>query len=441
MSPSPSPSSPSARSRSFEHRKAQCLAKRDRSSAGRVDARCEALCDLVNAKFPFYCTTSSCSGRSYLYRGLGAKGGGAIASFVRYRVSHDRIEDPSEHFDLSSVPAAAATVADDHDDEDGGDDRQDDDEDGPSDSLVPSHEEEDATVVDAPVAPRGDGGARDVVFDKQRHDRREERRDDGAPSYQPLWLRYEPFILHVACRSLPAAWHLMRVARPSFKNVGLTAWSNHRAGANASSQSGGRYVVAIWGDEGLDMPLESPDGRVDLTRALGREYLASLVNDRHERNWDKMRRFERALRDLAVDDVVEEDQSMGRDVDDGADNGDPSPDARATAGAPRSFDVIGDVAVLNAVGAAAAADPAALAEIGGAILRKNRALSIAVLRSSSLVGAERAPGDRGLTLLAGPRRDPLITTYVRAFACLAGEMSFLPPNFVLLIENCWRWIS
>jgi tRNA(Phe) wybutosine-synthesizing methylase Tyw3 len=32
-----------------------------------------------------------------------------------------------------------------------------------------------------------------------------------------LFLRFEPFILHVACRSLEAAAALMNAARPSFK--------------------------------------------------------------------------------------------------------------------------------------------------------------------------------------------------------------------------------
>ena len=95
--------------------------------------------------------------------------------------------------------------------------------------------------------------------------------DDNAP----IWLRYEPFILHVMCRSLKAASVLMALAQPSFKNVGLTSWNvgsgsteseelnnNTAASSSASSKNqqckggGPRYLVAIWGDEGLlDMPL------------------------------------------------------------------------------------------------------------------------------------------------------------------------------------------
>jgi tRNA(Phe) wybutosine-synthesizing methylase Tyw3 len=397
----------SASSKSFENRKVQCLAKRDKSSAGRIDARCESLCDLVNAKFPFYYTTSSCSGRSYLYRGFGAKAGEALHSFVRYRVSHDRIDFPSEYFDLSTVPAAGHNGS-------GVDYYHPVD---PTTSSVNAHaptNDDGCGIVGAALVAANDDTEQEAdaseVGTREMGGQEVEEPETRRP-FQPLWLRYEPFILHVACRSLSAAWHLMRVARPSFKNVGLTAWNSHpENGGNATSSNNrssqnGRYVVAIWGDEGLDMPLESPDGRVDLTQVLGHEYLASLVNDRHERNWGKMERFEQGLRELSVHEATVGDVSP----EDDAESDIPSQTVGATA-APRSFDVIGDVAVLNTV---TTTDPAELAEAGAAILRKNRALRVAVLRNSSLIGAERAPGDRGLTLLAGARRDPLITTYVR----------------------------
>ena len=97
----------------------------------------------------------------------------------------------------------------------------------------------------------------------------------------PIWLRYEPFILHVMCRSLSAASALMAAARPAFKNVGLTSWSDTK------------FVVAIWGDEGVDMPLTPPGsaegGNVFLFS--GQEaWLMELVNERHRRNWQKIER-------------------------------------------------------------------------------------------------------------------------------------------------------
>jgi tRNA G37 N-methylase Trm5 len=205
---------------------------------------------------------------------------------------------------------------------------------------------------------------------------------------------------------------LAQAARAGFKNVGVTAW-NHEEGEDQPTSSRrsrrrratnagrcSRYIVAVWGDEGLDMPLQSPDGSVNLTNLLGREYLASLVNERHERNWDKIRRFEQALRQLSVHDVMAADSDdLNFDEEDETD----------VVPVPKSFDVIGDVAIVNAT---LSADPEERARIGDAILRTNRAIKIVAVRTSNLVGVERAPGEQGLDVLAGPDRDPLITTYV-----------------------------
>ena len=41
----------------------------------------------------------------------------------------------------------------------------------------------------------------------------------------------------------------MAAVRMALKNIGLTTWKDSRY-----------YLVAIWGDEGLDMPLSSLNG-------------------------------------------------------------------------------------------------------------------------------------------------------------------------------------
>jgi Methyltransferase TYW3/Met-10+ like-protein len=238
-----------------------------------------------------------------------------------------------------------------------------------------------------------------------RHSPREATSPTSPPP--PVWLRFEPFILHVACRSLSAAWHLAQAARAGFKNVGVTAWNNRDGAAPRNQGSSSKYIVAVWGDEGLDMPLQSPDGAINLTDLLGREYLASLVNERHERNWDKIRRFEKALQQLSVHDVT------AADADD-LNGGDEVEAETDSVSVPKSFDVIGDVAIVNAM---PSADPEERASIGNAILKKNRAIKIVALRTSNLLGVERAPGDQGLVILAGPDRDPLITTYVLPEHC------------------------
>ena len=56
----------------FEMAKTQCLGKRDKSFAGRIDPRAVEICALINERPDWY-TTSSCSGRCFLYRGRGTK--------------------------------------------------------------------------------------------------------------------------------------------------------------------------------------------------------------------------------------------------------------------------------------------------------------------------------------------------------------------------------
>lgn len=66
------------------------------------------------------------------------------------------------------------------------------------------------------------------------------------PAEQPAplicWLRYEPFILHLACRDLDAAGVFLARARKAFPNSSLLTWT------------GKRIVVQVCGEENLDMP-------------------------------------------------------------------------------------------------------------------------------------------------------------------------------------------
>ena len=117
----------------FQTRKLNCLSKRDKSSAGRIDPRAVDICDALNKREEYY-TTSSCAGRCFLYCGDGIKSwhnngsgdaggvvGDAVAPsmvdevvatiptgegettklgfFQRYRVNHDLIREPTRYFD------------------------------------------------------------------------------------------------------------------------------------------------------------------------------------------------------------------------------------------------------------------------------------------------------------------------------------------------------
>jgi tRNA (guanine37-N1)-methyltransferase len=325
------------RKNDFENAKAQCLGKRDKSFAGRIDPHAVEICGILNEREDGF-TTSSCAGRCFLYRGSGIK---STQNFTRFRISHEKIEDPVRFFDLTTIDA----------DPSGGGD------------------------------PIRTIGQYDHYNNNNADDDKEKTPKEGSepPADQAIWMRFEPFILHVACRSLSAASALMAAARPAFKNVGLTTWKENR------------YLVAIWGDEGLDMPLSLPCGTPLFEK--NSSWLAELVNERHERNWNKIARFCTSAREMTPpsDDLIAEGEEM-------IPNG-------TTQAVPKSFDVIGDVAYLHSM------PEGDSMEVGNAIMTKNKSIKLVVARSQNLDGTERAPGENGLTIIAGAHRAPLITTH------------------------------
>ena len=173
------------RHNNFENSKNQCLGKRDKSSAGRIDPHAVDICSVINARSAYY-TTSSCAGRCFFYQGKGIK---ASESFQRFRVNHDPIGDPARYFNLQTLST----------DPTGG---------GDPERSVGQFEYKEATVR----AETNDD-------DHHHHQQQQQQQQDEEPSTEgdSIWLRFEPFILHVACRTLGAAAALMAAARPSFK--------------------------------------------------------------------------------------------------------------------------------------------------------------------------------------------------------------------------------
>jgi len=434
----------------FQTRKLNCLSKRDKSSAGRIDPRAVDICAALNEREEYY-TTSSCAGRCFLYCGDGIKSwhsagdnnnGGSISRvveddedneeevavnsnsddasgklgfFQRFRVNHDLVHQPQRYFDLTTLVGG-----------------------------------QDPTGGGDPIPTIGQ-------FDQGNNAGFKSKLDETSKSASfvptsPIWLRFEPFILHVMCRSLKAASTLMALARPAFKNVGLTSWNNgggdegdHVEGDGSSKNQqckggGPRFLVAIWGDEGLDMPLSLPsspgqglfyypyngDGEGTAKNA---EWLAQLVNERHARNWKKIDRFVEAMKGLeerVVDvqhnnnvdgaihgnDRVElADEDCYNGDHDKIDNGaGASQSKRASSGLPipRSYDVVGDVAILNSL---PEGDKDTQRKVGEWIMSRNKAMKICVARTNALSTAHRSPGASGLVQLAGPPRNPVITSH------------------------------
>jgi len=363
----------------FQVAKYQCLGKRDKSSAGRIDPHAIDICATINA-LPQYYTTSSCAGRCFIYQGPGVK---ATTRFVRYRVCHELVTTPQTYFDLTTLDSDPTGEC--------GDPIRTVGRTEGRITMSPDEEHE------AKVAESSDT----IIND--------EPDDNGHNDQGVYWLRFEPFILHVACRSLTAANHLMQAARPAFKNVGLTTWKDKppKQPKNQQRQGHAKYLVAIWGDEGLEMPLVTPSRDVNFTTAAdhaatadNRQWLADLVNERHERNWAKIERFVQSVRERihSNDDLDTENDNS---------DGETSP---ASPKAPRSYDVVGDVALLHSI---PTEDLEERRAIGQAIMNKNKAIKIVVRRPNNLAGPERA--SRELIVLAGaPHRCnnyPLMTSH------------------------------
>ena len=335
-----------------------------------------------------------CSGRCFLYTGDGLKSWHNAANagsvngtespvniesnkmgfFKRFRVSHGKITTPSRYFNLQTLQIDAT---------------------GGCGDPIPSVGQFENFGNNATFAAK---------IDSQMGDD-----EEGFSEIQtPIWLRYEPFILHVMCRSLKAASVLMALARPAFKNVGLTSWnSNNRNDEyydaayasiinpvdndmNKQCKGGpSKYLVAIWGDEGLDMPLSLPSSpqcglfyNPDDKNDANAEWLAQLVNERHVRNWSKIERFVEAMKGLDENEEVDIDVSqMNLEEQDNLDyegSGSTAMTSRLDSRLPipRSFDVIGDVAVLNSL---PEGDADTMKEVGEWILKRNKAIKVCLI--------------------------------------------------------------
>mmetsp|Transcript_8411 Transcript_8411/g.12320 ORF Transcript_8411/g.12320 Transcript_8411/m.12320 type:complete len:672 (+) Transcript_8411:117-2132(+) len=439
----------------FLMRKENCLGKRDKSSAGRIDPRAVQICASINARDEYY-TTSSCSGRCLLYIGDGIKSHHHYASavdnnddedddnaagkeengenmdsgkekddndgstnhnrhgfFERFRVNHDTVKDAERYFNLSTL----------YDDRSGGGDFI--PTVGQFEYIQKHHQQQEQSSEDE----KNTSNSANV-------NQNEKNTATKNPS-AVVWLRFEPFILHVACRSLEAASALMAAARPSFKNVGLTSWKipkqqRSRKLKQESMNDTARYIVAIWGDEGLDMPLSvvSPSSNKNnkvetktTTTPLFQgheEYLKQLVNERHVRNWEKIDRF--VVNVEAMPSIVDaigrrqlerEDGFLFDDNDDEEEDNDGVEETKKSkTQTPKKFDVVGDIAILHSLPPDIVNNEEEKKKIGEAIMERNKAIKVCAVRTSSLIGTDRSPGSNGFEIIAGMNRSPLVTSHM-----------------------------
>ncbi len=172
----------------FDNDKRNILAKQDKSKKGSIDDAIRPLLELINSLQDFY-TTSSCSGRVYLWTGSGKKN-----ETTWLRVSHDLIND----------------------------------------NFL------------------------------------EVKKDSGL-----IWLRLEPFILHVSCRDLAAANDVLERSKKIYKKSCLLSITH-------------KIIVEVRGSEFLEMPLYN-NGQKLFSGDLG--WLRDLVNQKMKQIEASRKRF------------------------------------------------------------------------------------------------------------------------------------------------------
>ena len=176
----------------FANEKKMFLAKNDKSKKGDIDTRVIPILNTINANTEYY-TTSSCSGRVYLWTGTGKKN-----QTEWIKVSHDLIDES-----FLSIPDINGTV----------------------------------------------------------------------------WLRVEPFILHVACRNIEAANRLLEKARQIYKKSCILSLSN-------------KVIIEVRGSELIEMPLFL-NGKILFQEELS--WLVGLVKEKLERMWKGMDLFKKKI--------------------------------------------------------------------------------------------------------------------------------------------------
>ena len=106
-------------------------------------------------------------------------------------------------------------------------------------------------------------------------------------------------------------------------------------------------------------------------------------------NWAKIDRFVKSVKEMpSFDDAI-----IGREI----------------SNHPKSFDVVGDIALLHSL--PKDCSESELKQIGESVLKRNKALKVCAVRTKSLNGMQRAPGQAGIRIIAGVNRSPLITTH------------------------------
>jgi tRNA G37 N-methylase Trm5 len=176
----------------------------------------------------------------------------------------------------------------------------------------------------------------------------------------------------------------------------------------------------------VSLPQTSKDTESDMVQPIFRDsamlhWLAALVNERHDRNWSKIDRFVQTIQESISSTLIERfhEEGLGENrIDDCVDERNLNGIVESTCedgemSLPRSFDVVGDVAIVHeSFSTATSNNTRSLEEwekVGELLMQRNKSIKVVALQNKNLQGTERAPSE--LVIVAGAHRSPLITTH------------------------------
>jgi tRNA wybutosine-synthesizing protein 3 len=174
----------------FPNNKKTFLSKLDKSKKGDIDQRALPLITTINQRENYY-TTSSCSGRVYLWTGSGKKN-----ETLWINMSHDLID---ESF------------------------------------LTPS-----------------------------------------KPHNSLIWLRFEPFIMHICCKDIESANHLLQEVHKFYKKSSILSIAN-------------KIILEIRSSESIEMPLY--ENNQLLFPKTHHTFLINMINQKMNEMWNKMEKL------------------------------------------------------------------------------------------------------------------------------------------------------
>jgi len=101
-----------------------------------------------------------------------------------------------------------------------------------------------------------------------------------------VWLRLEPFILHVCCQDLKSAEELLNLSKKTYKKSCLLSISN-------------KIIVEIRGSEFLEIPFQN---NTLLFNDL--DLLKNLINLKLTQNWEKINNYYKSLSETFPEEII-----------------------------------------------------------------------------------------------------------------------------------------